>query len=53
MGKSLPGNFLGKIGNEATDNATTNDPNLNTSVLSRGSGLNVSSLANASKGETK
>ncbi len=36
----------GNSGNEATVNATTLDANLNTSTLSRGSGINPSNLAN-------
>ncbi|MBN2867525.1 MAG: T9SS type A sorting domain-containing protein [Flavobacteriaceae bacterium] len=37
----------GLSGNEVTFNATTQDPNLNISTLSRGSGINPSNLANA------
>ncbi len=37
----------GLAGNEATFNSTTTDANLNTSTLSRGGGLNASSLANS------
>ncbi len=37
----------GLAGNEATVNATTNDPNLQTVTLSRGSGINAVALANA------
>ena len=37
----------GLAGNEATFTATTNDTNLNTSVLSRGAGINPSALSNA------
>ncbi len=37
----------GNAGNEATVNATTLDGNLNTSALSRGSGVNPSTFANA------
>jgi hypothetical protein len=37
----------GLAGNEVTVNATTNDANLNTSILSRGSGLNPTALGNA------
>jgi len=37
----------GLVGNEVTFNATTNDVNLETVVLSRGAGINPASLANA------
>jgi hypothetical protein len=37
----------GQAGNEVTFNATTNDPNLNTAVLSRGAGISPAGLANA------
>lgn len=39
--------FNGNVGNETTVNATTNDGSLNTAVISRGAGLNTSSLGNA------
>jgi len=39
--------MIGLIGNEATFNATTNNANLNTSILSRGSGIDARNLVNA------
>lgn len=39
--------FDGNAGTEVTVNATTNNANLNTSVISRGAGLTTSSLGNA------
>lgn len=39
--------FNGNAGNEATVNSTTTDPNINTSILSRGTGITPSALGNS------
>jgi hypothetical protein len=46
FGQIVAWQFAAATGNESTYNATTNNVNLNTSILSRGSGIGINPVAN-------